>query len=77
MRLQAIIVGVLVVAAALYVFRALAPLRWRRKLGLARRGAGGAAGSDAAANGGSCGCSSCPPVRNRASATAARDGDSR
>jgi hypothetical protein len=59
--LQGIIVGVLVVAAALYVFRALAPLRWRRKLGLARRGAGAAAGSDAATNGNGCGCSSCPP----------------
>jgi hypothetical protein len=65
MLLQGIIVGVLVLAAALYVFRTLAPPRWRRKLGLARRGAGGAAGSDAAANGGSCGCSSCPPARSK------------
>ena len=64
MLLQGIIVGVLVLAAALYVFRTLAPLRWRRKLGLARRsqaGAGAAPGGDAAANG--CGCSSCPPAR--------------
>jgi hypothetical protein len=57
MLLQGIIVGVLVLAAALYVFRTLAPPRWRRKLGLARLGAGG----DAATNGGGCGCSSCPP----------------
>jgi hypothetical protein len=66
MLLQGIIVGVLVLAAALYVFRKLA-----------RRGAGAAADSDAAANGGSCGCSSCPPVRNRASAAAVRDGGNR
>jgi hypothetical protein len=62
---QWFIVGVLVVAAALYVFRSLAPLRWLRRLGLAQRGAGSGAGSDAAANGGSCGCSSCPPARHR------------
>ena len=66
---QWIIVGVLVVAAALYVLRALAPLRLRRRLGLAPR--------QAAQSDGACGCSACPPVRNRASAAAARDDGNR
>jgi hypothetical protein len=66
---QWIIVGVLVVAAALYVFRALAPPRWSRKLGFARRTAGESAGA--------CGCSACPPLRSRGSASAPRDGGSR
>jgi len=58
--LQKILVGVLVVLAALYVLRTLAPLRWRRRLGLAPRATG--AVDDTASEGG-CGCSSCPPPR--------------
>lgn len=60
MGVQGIIVAVLVVLAAAYVFRALLPRRWLWRLGIGRgRSGGGSAG------GGSCGCSDCPPVRKR------------
>ncbi len=45
---QQIVVGVLVVAAAIYAARKLGPRRWRQRAGAAS----GAAGSA----GGSCGC---------------------
>jgi hypothetical protein len=59
--LQGVIVGLLVVLAAAYVFRALAPRRWLVKLGLARSRAGSGPGPDGGDAG--CGCSSCPPAR--------------
>ena len=63
---QQVIVGVLVVAAALYTAWALAPARWRRRLA-AKAGLAGTrgtpAGGDAGASDGGCGCSACPPAR--------------
>jgi hypothetical protein len=73
MSAQGIIVAMLVIVATAYVFRTLAPVRWRRKLGLGPRGGG----TDAATKDGGCGCSSCPPLTTRVSAAAAPDDDSR
>ena len=66
MSLQGLIVAVLVVLAAAYVFRSLAPRRLLWKLGIGRRGrAVGPGGAGAAgapgADGAPCGCSDCPP----------------
>ena len=61
MSLQGLIVAVLVVLAAAYVFRSLAPRRWLWKLGIGRRAGGNAAGAGPGGGGGdSCGCSDCP-----------------
>jgi hypothetical protein len=63
MSAQGLIVAVLVVLAAAYVFRALAPRRWLWRLGIGRRTGTGPGAPGAGTGGGSCGCSDCPPVR--------------
>ena len=66
MSVQGVLVAVLGVLAAAYVFRSLAPRRGLWKLGIGRGPGGGTSGDrGAAASGGSCGCNDCPSVRKR------------
>lgn len=54
---QQIIVGVIVIAAAVYAARVLGPRRWRRRAGTgAATGAPGAAGGAVGGAVGQCGC---------------------
>jgi hypothetical protein len=50
---QQFIVGLIVLAAAVYAARSLGPRRWRRRSATASSSAGAAAGST---TGGQCGC---------------------
>ncbi|MCC7463008.1 MAG: hypothetical protein IT480_11170 [Gammaproteobacteria bacterium] len=58
MSVQQLTVAVLVVLAAAYVVRSLAPRRWLRRLGIGRHG-GSSRPGDGSAGGGSDGCRAC------------------
>lgn len=64
MGVQGIIVALLVVLAAAYVFRRLAPRRWLWRLGIGRggraAGPGGTGAGGAGSGGAACGCDDCP-----------------